>query len=101
MLLISPVNQEHLFFERIAGFWKVPCTTTLLFLCVDVPLHLPGWPARVIQFKAPDDPLDDTVLVIRIQALECGRSSGLVGVPSQKSVGESVKSPDPKIARRD
>ena len=98
--LIGLVYPDHLLLKRISTMVQVLWPAALVFLCVDKPLGLAGWPLGFIQVELAYYALDQALLVIRIQYLESPGKIRLFPVRAQQSMREAVKSAHPHAANR-
>ena len=97
--LVGFVDLQKRFGEVVAPRFYMPCPTPLILLPIDEPGHLARGPALFVKIEAAEDPLDQALLVIRIENLKVFGKARFLPVGPQEAMGEAVKGADPKLAR--
>ena len=99
--LIGLVNIAHGGQEQVAAGLDMFGAKAFVFLTVDKPLGLTYGPALFIQPQLTDHTLDQALLVVAVEDLECLAKAGFLPVSPQQTVSQAVEGAYPHACRVD
>lgn len=75
--------------------FHVPGPASFVLLPIDEPGHLPRGPALFVEIEAAKDPLDQPLLIIRVQNLKVFREPRFLPVGPQEAVSKAMEGSHP------
>ena len=97
--LVGFINAAHGGQEQVAAGLDALRADALILLPVNEPLRLLGRPALFIQAEVADYPLDQALLIVRVENLEVLGQPRFFPVRTQQAVSQAVEGADPHAGR--